>query len=357
MSRDFFRNPNPIQMRKRWNLYSVAKNKVDLFSTKLNLHPSITKVLIQRGHNTIEKAQQFLNPTLSQLHDPFLMKDMDIAIQRIERAILENETILIYGDYDVDGVTSVALMYDFLSKLTPNLVYFIPQRKKDGYGLSCTGIDFGKSKGATLMIALDCGIQGNEEIDYANQLNIDTIICDHHLPKKKLPEAYAILNPRQPWCSYPNEELSGCGIGFKIIQAYFAKNGGDVKDLFSYLDLVVLSLACDIVPIIGENRVLSYFGLKKLNTKPRLGVQFLIQASTKKVPLTITDIVFGIGPIINAAGRFSDAQRAVRLLLSKTKIEAQDNINTLVNHNKERKLVQQRILNEPNKMVTSPVPN
>jgi len=344
-------------MRKRWNLHSVAKNTVDLLSDELKIHPSISKVLIQRGHNTIEKASLFLNPSISQLHDPFLMKDMDIAIQRIERAIQDKETILIYGDYDVDGVTSVALMYDFLAKLTPNLVYFIPQRKKDGYGLSCTGIDFGKSKGATLMIALDCGIQGNDEVDYANQLNIDTIICDHHLPQKQLPKAYAILNPRQDWCSYPNEELSGCGIGFKIVQAYMAKNGGDSKELLSYLDLVVLSLACDIVPIIGENRVLSYFGLKILNKKPRLGIQFLIQASTKQTPLTITDIVFGIGPLINAAGRFSDAERAVKLLLSKNKMEADDNIRSLVNKNKERKIIQQRILDEANKMIKLPVKN
>lgn len=324
-------------MRKQWTLIRTNKKEVQHLQEVLNIHPVFCQLLIQRGIKTFEEAKRFFHPELAHLHDPFLMKDMTVAVERIEAAIRNKERILLYGDYDVDGTTSVALMYDFLSNYHKTLDYYIPDRYKEGYGISLEGIDYAKQNGVTLIIAMDCGITAIQQVAKAKSLGIDFIICDHHKPKKSLPEAIAVLDPKRNDCNYPYKELSGCGITFKLAQAIAHKNGFPWIELIDLLEFVAISIACDIVPITGENRVLTYFGLKKLNTTKRYGMQALIDQSNRKFPLSISDVVFGLGPLINAAGRLADAHIAVRLMLSHNKYVAYDDARTLKRRNQLRK--------------------
>lgn len=304
-------------MEKRW----IQKEKpdsavVELLSTELNIDKKIASLLAQRGITNFEEAKQFFRPEFSDLHDPFLMKDVDKAVARLEKAITENENILIYGDYDVDGTTAVAFFYKFLSSFYPNTDFYIPDRYKEGYGISFAGIDFAEANNFSLIIALDCGIRSNDKVVYAKEKGIDFIICDHHLPGEGIPEAAAVLDPKQPDCNYPFKELSGCGIGFKLAQAYAQNNSIPFSELEKNIDLVAVSIAADMVAITGENRVLTYYGLKKLSENPSNGLKSIIELNKLKRELTISDIVFIIAPRINAAGRINSGRQAVELLIS-----------------------------------------
>ena len=312
-------------MEKRWvELEKADAQIVEKLSKDLNVDEILANMMAKRGISSFEQAKAFFRPDLNLLHDPFLMKDMPQAIERIEKAIKNKEHILIYGDYDVDGTTSVALTYSFFKEIHPNINYYIPDRYLEGYGISTQGIDYAYDNNYTLIIALDCGIKSVDKIDYANTKGIDFIICDHHLPGDKIPNAVAVLDPKRKDCDYPYKELSGCGLGFKLIQAYADKNDIPFEKIEEYLDLVAVSIASDIVPITGENRILAYFGLKKLNENPCIGIKALIELSGKTSDFTITDIVFAIGPRINAAGRIDDAKKAVQLLVAASKDIAED---------------------------------
>lgn len=306
-------------MEKRW-VEQEVKNLVEIEELRqsLKIDAVLASMLFRRGIDTFEKARCFFRPELEHMHDPFLMKDMDLAISRIEAAIASNEKILVYGDYDVDGTTSVALVYSFFKKYHSEIDFYIPDRYKEGYGISTQGIDYAAAKGYSLIIALDCGIKSVDKIDYANKKKIDFIICDHHLPGDELPFAVAVLDPKRSDCEYPYKELSGCGIGFKLVQAYAQKNNIPFNDISCFLDLVAVSIASDIVPITGENRILAWYGLQKINTEPCKGLIALMNLSGRKENLTITDVVFTIGPRINAAGRIDDAKHAVNLLIADT---------------------------------------
>ena len=266
----------PIQ--KRWVVRPQGDQEVVArLSNHLRMSPVLTNLLVQRGIDTVEKANKFFNPQLSDLHDPFLMKDMDKAVERIERAVANNEKIMVYGDYDVDGTTAVALVYKFLRQIGhKNLVFYIPDRYNDGYGISVKGIDSAARKGVTLMIALDCGIKAVEMVVYASEKGVDCIICDHHLPAEEIPSAVAVLDPKRTDCNYPFDELSGCGVGFKLVQAYAQKHGIPFRDIEHLLDLLVVSIASDIVPLTGENRILAYYGLERLNRMPSSGLLSII---------------------------------------------------------------------------------
>ncbi|HVV56127.1 MAG TPA: single-stranded-DNA-specific exonuclease RecJ [Mucilaginibacter sp.] len=304
-------------MNKRWAMREKPDNAdVKKLAAELNIDPVLSALLIQRGIKNYDDARYFFRPDLRHLHDPFLMKDMEKAIERIENAVSSGEKILIYGDYDVDGTTAVSLVYSFFRKLHDRIEYYIPDRYREGYGISAEGIDYAAANGFSLVIALDCGIKSAEKIAYANTKNIDFIICDHHLPGQELPDAVAVLDPKRSDCDYPYKELSGCGIGFKLVQAYAEKNDIPFEEMTSYLDLVAVSIACDIVHITGENRVLAYFGLQKLNTDPCIGLKTLMGVAGKPTDYTISNIVFLLGPRINAAGRIDDARHAVELLTS-----------------------------------------
>lgn len=304
-------------MDKRW----VIKKSGDAATVKslaeqLGIDAILAGLLVQRGITNFEEAKKFFRPDLEELHDPFLMKDMDKAVKRIEQALEKNEKILVYGDYDVDGTTAVALVYTFLKSRHEHVAYYIPDRYAEGYGISFEGIDFAEKNNFSLIIALDCGIKANDKIEYANLKNIDFIICDHHRPGNELPKALAVLDPKRNDCMYPFKELSGCGVGFKLVQAYTQKNNIPFSELEQYLDLTVISIASDLVPINGENRILSYFGLQQINTNPRQGIKAILDLNNIKKELTITDIVFVIGPRINAAGRIESGRSAVELLIS-----------------------------------------
>ncbi|HTN20321.1 MAG TPA: single-stranded-DNA-specific exonuclease RecJ [Pelobium sp.] len=325
-------------MEKRWVTQEKADAQlVEKIDAELNVGHTLAGMMIRRGLYSFEEAKAFFRPQISQLHDPFLMKDMSVAVNRIEEAIKNNEQILIYGDYDVDGTTSVALTYSFFKQLHHKIDYYIPDRYKEGYGISTDGIDYAFNHGYKLIIALDCGIKSVDKVAYANEKDIDFIICDHHLPGDELPQAIAVLDPKRADCSYPYKELSGCGLGFKLIQAYVLKNKIPFEQVECYLDLVAVSIASDIVPITGENRILAHFGLKKLNENPCNGLQALKELSGKTDDFTITDIVFAIGPRINAAGRIDDAKKAVKLLIASSSETAED-AGFIVNlKNSERK--------------------
>ncbi|WP_017259547.1 single-stranded-DNA-specific exonuclease RecJ [Pedobacter arcticus] len=325
-------------MEKRWVTQEKADAQlVEKIDAELKVGNILASMMIRRGLNSYDEAKSFFRPQLSQLHDPFLMKDMDAAVTRIEEAIQNNEQILIYGDYDVDGTTSVALTYSFFKKIHPKIDYYIPDRYKEGYGISTEGIDYAYNHAYTLIIALDCGIKSVDKVAYANEKNIDFIICDHHLPGDELPQAIAVLDPKRADCPYPYKELSGCGLGFKLIQAYAIKNSIPFEQVACYLDLVAVSIASDIVPVTGENRILAHFGLKKLNDNPCKGLQALKELSGKTDDFTITDIVFSIGPRINAAGRIDDAKKSVKLLIASSTETAED-AGLIVNlKNSERK--------------------
>jgi single-stranded-DNA-specific exonuclease len=303
-------------MEKRWVQATKGnQEQTDSLAQQLNIDPSLAQILVQRGIVTFDQAKDFFRPQISQLHDPFLMKDMDLAIDRIDLALSRSEKILVYGDYDVDGTTSVALAYSFFSAFTDQIAYYIPDRHKEGYGISTIGIDYAKTHGYTLIIALDCGIKSIDKIDYANSLNIDFIICDHHLPGDTLPAAVAILDPKRSDCSYPFKELAGCGIGFKLAQAYSIKHQLPASRYERYIDLVMVSIAADIVPVEDENRILAYHGLIKLNSNPCMGLKALMDISGKPKDYTLTDVVFSLAPRINAAGRMDHANQAVKMLL------------------------------------------
>jgi single-stranded-DNA-specific exonuclease len=331
-------------MKKKW----VVKSPCDLslvedLSKQLNINTTLTALLIQRGITTFDEAKVFFRPELNMLHDPFLMKDMDKAIDRIDAAILHKEKMLIYGDYDVDGTTAVSLVYLFFKERYEHISFYIPDRNTEGYGISFKGIDWAKEHGFTLIIALDCGIKANDKIDYANNLGIDFIICDHHRPGIEIPDAVAVLDPKRDDCTYPYDELSGCGIGFKLVQGYVQKHALGFEILEPYLDLVAVSIAADIVPMTGENRILAYFGLKRINSKPRAGIRAIIEVSGFKKELTVSDVVFTIAPRINAAGRIESGNQAVELLISECPDAAKFKGDDINKQNITRKSLDQNI--------------
>ncbi len=305
-------------MEKIWDLKKQGdQNEVKHLSAALNVNMVIARLLVQRGIKTYNEAKAFFRPRLSDLHDPFLMKDMDEAVERLQKAIENQEKVIVYGDYDVDGTTSVALMYLFLKQRINEIEYYIPDRYSEGYGISPKSIDYAVENGYTLVVALDCGIKAVDKIAKAKERGLDFIICDHHNPGDEIPPAVAVLDPKQPGCPYPYKELSGCGVGFKLLQAYSKKNDINYEEIYDLLDLVAVSIAADIVPITGENRVLAYYGLKKLNSNPGVGLQTIINfAGINGSEITISDIVFKIGPRLNASGRIEHGKKSVQIMVS-----------------------------------------
>jgi len=350
-------------MKKRWVLKNRGdKELVDKLATQLGIDAVLADLLVQRGVSTFEEAKAFFRPELSLLHDPFLMNDMDKAIHRIEEAFASREKVMVYGDYDVDGTTAVALVYTFLkAQGFESIDFYIPDRYAEGYGISIKSIDYAKLEGFTLIIALDCGIKAVEKIAYAREKGIDFIICDHHRPGDQLPEAVAVLDPKRPDSTYPFDELSGCGVGFKLIQAYASKNNVPFKSLYNYLDLVAVSIASDIVPIVGENRILTYYGLKLINSGPRPGIESILNIANilrktgDEVPsetedemqfsreLTINDLVFVLGPRINAAGRIESGRNSVELLISPDLAHAESIAQQINDFNTERRNLDSQI--------------
>jgi single-stranded-DNA-specific exonuclease len=330
----------------RWTLkQNPDSHKVKSLAKELKVDGLIASLLVQRGIETYEQARQFFRPSLEDLHDPYLMKDMDKAVSRIETAIENGENILVFGDYDVDGTTSVALVSSFMKTYYPNIDTYIPDRYDEGYGISYKGIDYAEDNGISLIIALDCGIKSIDHIAYANERNIDFIICDHHRPGIILPDAIAILDPKREDCSYPYDELCGCGVGFKLIQALAQNRNQTIEDLVPYLDLVATAIGADIVPITGENRILAKFGLEVINSFPRPGIKALIQNIKKKV-LTITDVVFIVAPRINAAGRIKHGNAAVALLTEFNLEQAEIFAAAIEQHNTDRKDLDKQITYE-----------
>ena len=344
-----------MAVEKIWKLREGADaENVRQLSSELGVDPVLAELLVQRGVCTFEQARSFFRPDLKDLHDPFLMTDMDKAVERVRKAVLEGERILVYGDYDVDGTTAVSLVYSFLRRLTRHIDFYIPERYDEGYGVSYKGIDWAHENGFNLIITLDCGIKANEKVDYAKGKGIDMIICDHHLPENELPEAVAVLDPKREDCNYPFDDLSGCGVGFKLVQAYSQRYDIPFETLVPLLDLLVVSIASDLVSVTEENRILAHYGLKQLNTNPREGLYAMIQLSgLEPGHLTIDDIVFKIGPRINAAGRMESGRMAVELLTAQDVDEAV-RIGTEINeHNNERKNIDRRITQEALEMVRS----
>ncbi len=336
-------------MQKRWNILKAGHEKVKQLHESLKVSPIISSILVQRGVETFEQARQFFRPQLTDLHDPWLMKDMDKAVHRIFEAFTQKEKILVFGDYDVDGTTSVACMYQFLQKIyQPNLVeFYIPHRYREGYGISKMGIDFAKENGFTLIISLDCGIKSVDLIRYAKNTEIDFIVCDHHLPEEELPPAAAILNPKQKDCRYPYKELCGCGVGFKLITALALHLGLPDEDYYCYLDLTATAIAADIVPMNGENRVLAFYGLKRVNESPCAGIKALVELSgLKKSVMHISNLVFVIAPRVNAAGRMDDARKAVLLFVEKDYAKAIEYAKMLHSDNSDRKEADSNITEE-----------
>lgn len=330
----------------RWNLKSKPEQeKLQALQNALQVDEIIATLLVQRGVETYEQAKTFFRPTLDDLHDPYLMKDMDKAINRIEKAIENNENILVFGDYDVDGTTAVSLVSSYLRSFYPNVATYIPDRYGEGYGISYLGIDYADDNGISLIIALDCGIKSIDHVNYAKAKNIDFIICDHHRPGPVLPEAVAVLDPKRADCFYPYDELCGCGVGFKLIQALAQNRNQTIDDLILYLDLVATAIAADIVPITGENRVMAKFGLEVINSNPRPGIKALIQNVKKKV-LTITDVVFIVAPRINAAGRIKHGNEAVALLTEYNIEQAEQFASEIEQYNSDRKDLDKQITKE-----------
>lgn len=335
-----------MSKEKRWRLTSARADKVEALHRDLKIHRVLCDVLVQRGIQTYEQAKQFFRPQLSDLHDPFLMKDMDKAVDRILQAFSTGEKILVFGDYDVDGTTAVACVYQFIKERHPDTEFYIPHRYREGYGISKAGIDFAHEEGYTLMISLDCGIKSIDLIGYARGLGIDFIVCDHHLPDKELPPAVAILNPKQKDCPYPYKELCGCGVGFKLITALSRALHLPDSEAFRYLDLVATAIAADIVSMTGENRVLAYFGLRKANSEPNLGIKALSFLSGYNRQILIQNLVFMIAPRVNAAGRMDDARKAVLLFVSHTYEEALQWAEQLAADNSTRKEADSNITEE-----------
>ena len=340
---------------KKWILKDiVAGETVARLSSELGIDPVLARLLVQRGIGTFQEARAFFRPSLDNLHDPFLMKDMDKAVERVEAAVRSGEKILVYGDYDVDGTTAVSLVYSFLQRLTRNVDFYVPDRYDEGYGVSYKGIDWAADNGFGLIITLDCGIKANDKVSYAAGKGIDVIVCDHHLPENDLPAAVAVLDPKRSDCGYPFDDLSGCGVGFKLVQAYSQKNGIPFESLIPLLDLLVVSISSDLVSVVGENRILAHFGLKQLNENPRKGLLAMIHLSgLDPEHITIDDIVFKIGPRINAAGRMESGRMAVELLTAEND-EVAARIGSEINrYNNERKNIDREITREALEMVRS----
>jgi single-stranded-DNA-specific exonuclease len=335
-------------MDRNWIIKNPGNSEdVNHLKDVLGVEASIANLLVQRGIKTFDKAKAFFRPELSDMNDPYLMKDMEKAVERLERAIKSKEKILIYGDYDVDGTTSVALMYTFLKEFTSNIDYYIPDRYNEGYGISIKGIDYAVANGNSLVIALDCGIKAIEKIKYANEQGVDFVICDHHTAGIQIPNAVAVLDPKRPDCNYPYKELSGCGVGYKLLHAYCIKKGLPQEKLIPLLDLVVVSIASDIVPITGENRVLAYYGLKQLNSNPRRGLKAIIKiAGIQDKEISIDDIVFKIGPRINAAGRIETGKSSVELLVADSEESAHDMGDQINDFNNTRRSIDFNITKE-----------
>lgn len=344
-------------MEKNWNFKPapLLPNETEIVNTLMNqltISKSMATMLWQRGVKDFVEAKHFFRPQIEDLHDPFLMKDMDIAVNRLIKAVDENEKILIFGDYDVDGTTAVALFYGFLKNYYPNIEYYNPDRYKEGYGISNLGIDYAAEIGATLMISLDCGIKSIDKIEYAQtKYGIEFIICDHHEPGDELPAAVAVLDPKRSDCSYPFKELTGNGVGFKLLTALCIRKEIPIENLFEFLDLAMVSIASDIVPIVGENRILAYFGLKKINENPRTGLKALKQVAGFSGEMSIENVVFVLGPRINAAGRIKHAKAAVQLLLADDFDEALSFAYEIQNNNTERKGHDSRITEEALEMI------
>ena len=340
---------------RKWILKSSADPaNVQQLSAELGIDPVLATLLVQRGIKTFEQARSFFRPNLANIHDPFLMKDMDKAVERLQKAVLEGEKILVYGDYDVDGTTAVSLVYSFLRKLTSKVDFYIPDRYEEGYGVSIKGLDWAASNGFKLVITLDCGIKAIDKVDYAASKGMDVIICDHHLPDEELPRAVAVLDPKREDDSYPFDDLCGCGVGFKLVQAYSQVNGIPFQELTPLLDLLVVSIASDLVSAVGENRILAYFGLQQLNHNPRCGLLAIMNlANLEPSHVTIDDIVFKIGPRINAAGRMETGRLAVQLLTASDDRTARIIGSQINDNNNERKSIDREITIEALEMVES----
>ena len=338
-------------MNKIWDVRKNNVKLVESLAEALKVSKIIANLLVLRGIKTFNDAKLFFRPDISKLHDPFLMKNMQKAVIRLDNAIKKNQKILIYGDYDVDGTTSVAMVYSFLKRYNQNIEYYIPCRYNEGYGISFEGIDYAYANNFSLVIALDCGIRAIDQIDYANRKSIDVIICDHHNPSEIIPNAIAILNPKQIDCPYPYKELSGCGVGFKLIHAYSIKNNISINQVTKYLDLVAVSIAADIVPVNGENRVLAYYGLKKINSNPCTGLKALISEFQQSDLYTMSDLVFKISPRINAAGRIAHAKKAVEILVEEEYTNAKLFAAEIELNNNSRKDLDQKITKEALKMI------
>ncbi|AEI50209.1 single-stranded-DNA-specific exonuclease RecJ [Runella slithyformis DSM 19594] len=340
---------------KRWTyrqtLTPDQQAQADALAASINVNPFLGRLLVQRGITTFETAKAFFRPAMEHLHDPFLMKNMDKAVARLLQAFEHKEKIIIYGDYDVDGATSVAMFYGFLKKYYPFIEYYIPDRYIEGYGVSWQGIDYAEANGFSLIVTLDCGIKSAEKVADAKRRGIDFIICDHHRPDTNLPPAVAVLDPKQEDCPYPYKELTGCGVGFKLLQALCQQGFADEADLMDQLDLLVVSIAADIVHITGENRVLAAYGLKKLNERKRVGLNALIEIAGFRNALDITNVVFGLAPRINAAGRIAHAKEAVRLLLCNDKYEAEAFAQEINKHNSDRRTFDTGITDEALNMI------
>ena len=343
-------------MDKQWDFSEIDELQAQSLASKLNIHPTLGALLINRGINDYEKARTFFRPDLNSLHDPFLMKDLDIAVNRLSEALTLNQSILIYGDYDVDGTTSVALMYLFLKKFTKNICFYIPDRYSEGYGISEQGIEYAASMDCKLIIALDCGIRALNMADFSKKKGIDLIICDHHIPGSILPKAYAVLDPKRKDCLYPFKELSGCGVGFKFLQGFCLQRRLDNEFLYKFLDLVAVSIASDIVPIVGENRILAYFGMKKINSQPLKSLMALIEISGIKSPISISDVGFYIGPRINAVGRLKHANECVELLISEDSVQLKDFAQRINEVNRKRQNIDQNITKEALRKIDEELP-
>ena len=325
-------------MEKQWNIHHPeSTGEINQLQLDLKVDRVVAHLLVQRNVRTFDEAKLFFRPELSQLHNPFEMKGMEAAVRRINLAISRNEKVLIFGDYDVDGTTAVSLVYSYFKQHIPQIGFYIPDRYKEGYGISFRSIEFAEEENYSLIIALDCGIKAVDKIEFANSKGIDFIICDHHLPGNELPAAVAVLDPKQNDCRYPYKELSGAGIGFKLIQAYAMHHHLDQERCFDYLDLVVTSIAADIVPITGENRVLAYYGLEKINGKPRPGIKALLSINQQKGPSNINTLVFTLGPRINAAGRIEHGSKAVQLLTCEDDAEAEELAKAINDTNTQRR--------------------
>ena len=342
-------------MQKRWNILASNKEQVEALQSSLKINKTICSILVQRGLGDFEASRHFFRPQLSDLHSPWLMKDMDKAVERIQLAFDQQEKILVFGDYDVDGTTSVACMYQFLIGIYEQVDYYIPHRYKEGYGVSKAGIDFAHEQGMTLIISLDCGIKSVDLIAYAKTLGIDFIVCDHHLPDNELPAAVAILNAKQPNCPYPYKELCGCGVGFKLASALAERLGLPSSSYLQYLDLVATAIAADIVPMTGENRVLTYYGLQKINEDPCPGIKALKALAGVKNKMLITNVVFMIAPRVNAAGRMDDAKKAVQVFIEQDPKKAVELASLLQHDNTDRKEMDASITKEALELITEDV--